>query len=276
MALKWHIVVGLILVSRVAYGQFTLYISAIQTNQPDSTSIVAIDSGEITSILLHPKTGILTYTKTRNSETILYNYNFETKDASQLFAHAGTITSLQLFPDEKHFSFLTENTKGPKDLINLSIDGRIHKEIRSGLSWESFIWIDDNSLLYLESGEPNTLNLMTMRPIRQSLIAKNISATLVRVSTPLSLYFVHKLSVDTWSLKKVGTDGSIRIIADTLPEADVFCVAGNTIYLESEGIIYRLQNDQWIEMTRQFQGKKIVAFQMNNFANKIAVLASGK
>ena len=116
---------------------------------------------------------------------------------------------------------------------------------------------------------------MAMRPVKQLPIAKNVGLTLARVSNPLALYFVHKLSVDTWSLKQVAMDGSIKIITDTLPEADLFYVNTSGIYLEQEGVIYQLRNNQWKEMSKQFQGKEVIAFQISDAGNKIAILVSG-
>lgn len=202
---------------------FRLFLA--QSENPAMESVLQIDStnGIVGGPVFHPMHPVLYYSK--NAE--IFSFNIESGESKVLFTSAEPVYSLRLTPDGKTITFLD---RLPGDEVKrIALTGAPQTSAKMGTSIDNYTWIDDNNLLVIEPGKPNSLQLVTLRPFRQIAVAKHVGRTLTRIPGALSLAFVHKLSVDSWSIKTIGSDGSISILAETLPESEVFTITSKGI-----------------------------------------------
>lgn len=230
---------------------FRLFLTDLEN--PAIESVLQIDStnGIVGGPVFHPTHAVLYYSK--NAEIL--SFNTESGERKVLFTSDAPVHSLRLTPDGKTITFLD---RLPGDEIKrITLAGAPQTSAKTATSIDNYTWIDDNNLLVIEPGKPNSLQLVTLRPIRQSVVARHVGRTLTRIPGALTFTFVHKLSVDSWSIKAIGSDGSISILAETLPESEVFTITSKGVpvaFYEKQLHRYNDRTNDWTPTAVRIDG----------------------
>jgi hypothetical protein len=214
----------------------------------------------------------LRYTKA-GSEVIAYD--FATKTRKSLILSGKRLAQIHITPDHKFISALRD-AGDSQAIVKFPITGGEPVTVVAGLTIENYTWLDDNSLLLVEPGTPNSLHLMTLRPQKKVQVALNVGSTLVRSESQKSFAFVHKLSVDTWSIKVLSSDGNINIAAETLPESEIFTMLSNGDFLMvSEGNLFCLKDKSrfWKEVTQEELAGEIIQIRADESGKKVVLIA---
>jgi hypothetical protein len=183
------------------------------------------------------------------------------------------LSAINLTPDHRFISSLM-HTNGVISLVTFPLSGGPPVTILNDIKIENYIWLDDNSLIIVEPGQPNSMHLLTLRPQKKIPVAVNVGQTLVRSEKLKSYAFVHKISVDTWNIKILKPDGNIEIAMTTLPESEIFTILPDGNYLMvSEGILYGSSAKHWQEVSGQ-ETESLLQILANESKTKLAVIAS--
>jgi hypothetical protein len=219
--------------------------------------------------LFHPTVPVLYYISRSANTSEIRSYNHSTRHDSTIRTHPNTASRLHITPDSGLLTFLSPD-KGEMIVHPLKTGVSPRKPI-AGLSVENYCWIDDNSMLVIQSGDPNTLNLVTLRPRKIQPVVKHVGQMIQRTSHILA--FVHKLSVDSWSIKKLTSDGKISILSETFPGAEIFAVtADEKVMMAFEDKLYWLTGSgDWKEI-KSFPHSEIKSIGLNATGDKLFVL----
>jgi hypothetical protein len=220
---------------------FRLFIAELESSDP--TRLIDSTAGPVAGPAFHPELPIVYYSK--GNEIIAYNV--ETEQRNILFAAKTSVHGLRITPDGRTLTYMEKVPA--RELKRISVNGG-GAQTSSVIAFpvENYIWMDDNNLLAVEPGSPNALHLFTLRPSRQVVIARHIGNTLTRYPKTLSFAFVHKLSVDSWSIKTIGPDGSISILTESLPESELFAISASGMpvsYYEGQLHRFNKRTQSW-------------------------------
>ncbi len=229
---------------------FRLFLADLE-NTTESVLLIDSTAGIVAGPVFDPRLPILYYSKGKE----IIAFNIESGERNLVFKSDGPVHALRITPDGKTLTFLAHLPGN--ELKRFALNGGAPAPLAIRNPVENYIWIDDNNLLVIEPGKPNTLQLITLRPFRQMTVAKHVGVTLTKVPAMTSFAFVHKLSVDSWSIKTIGTDGSISILAETPPESDVFAITSTgtpVAFYESQLHRYNKHTNDWTPIPTRIQG----------------------
>lgn len=230
---------------------FKLYVA--EMNNASVTSVQLVDSanGSVAGPVFHEETPVIYYAKGND----IIGFDLSTGERAVVFTSNARVVGLRLMSDGKSLTFMDQL---PSDnLRRITVEGGPDPSIKLQSPVENYLWMDDNNLLAVAPGNPNALNLMTVRPQRQISVGRHVGRTLTRDRKSGSFAFVHKLAVDSWSIKVIAQDGSVSIVAETLPEADIFSftAAGIPIaWYEGQLHRYEAKSGRWIACEGDFTG----------------------
>lgn len=273
------LIVALILVCTacVAKGQHRLLLFdiALQRNNSQVSKPIVVDSLNVSENIpvFSPTSPMLFYLKKVEGGSEIFAFDYQSEKNESIITSTETLSALQLTPDGKFFSCLSTGAGGVVSLIKFPVEGGESSIVLEGLKIENYFWMDDNVLLIIQSGKPNSLGLLTLRPKKQIPIAQHVGATLAKASKMNTYAFVHKLSVDSWSIKIIQPDGSISILAETLPDAEVFTMTpeGALIQFREEKIHILWPGDKkWTVLVNQLG--EVPGLSVNNAGDRMAVL----
>jgi hypothetical protein len=219
--------------------------------------------------LFHPTAPILYYISRSENTSDIRSYSYNTRNDSTILRHPHRASRLHITSDNGQITFLSRDN-GEMILHPLKQGVQPRKPL-AGLSVENYCWIDDNSMLVIQSGDPNTLNLVTLRPRKIQPVVKHVGPILQRTSHILA--FVHKLSVDSWSIKKLTSDGRISILSETFPGAEIFAISDDEkVMMAYEDKLYCLTGSgNWKEV-KSFAHSEIKSIGLNATGDKLFVL----
>jgi hypothetical protein len=219
--------------------------------------------------LFHPTASVLYYISRSAPTSDIRSYNYYTRKDSTILRHPSEATRLHITPDNGLITFLSRHEN--ELIVHPLKAGTPARKPITGLTIENYCWIDDNSMLVIQSGDPNTLNLVTLRPRKIQPVVKHVGQMLQQTSHVLA--FVHKLSVDSWSIKKLTSDGKISILAETFPGAEIFAINNHEkVMMAFEGKLYCLTSSgDWKEV-KSFPHSEIKSIGMNASGDKLFVL----
>ena len=219
--------------------------------------------------LFHPTSPVLYYISRSENTSDIRSYSYDTRNDSTILRHPHTASRLHITTDNSQVTFLSRD-KGEMTFHPLKPGIQPRKPL-AGLSMENYCWIDDNSMLVIQSGDPNTLNLLTLRPRKIQPVVKHVGPILQRTSHLLA--FVHKLSVDSWSIKKLTSDGRISILSETFPGAEIFAISDDgKVMMAYEDKLYCLaRSGDWKEV-KSFAHSQIKSIGLSATGDKLFVL----
>ena len=231
---------------------FRLFMVELENKSAEPIHLIDSTVGPVTGPVFHPEHPIIYYSK--GNEIIAYNT--ETQQRNILFATTTSIHGLRITPDGRTLTYMEKVPT--RELKRFSSGGGgVQTPHAIAVPIENYIWIDDNNLLGIEPGTPNALHLVTLRPARQVVVARHVGNTLTRFPKMLSFAFVHKLSVDSWSIKTIGPDGSISILTETLPESELFALLSSGVpvsYYEGQLHQFNKRTQAWEQIELPISG----------------------
>lgn len=270
----------------VSYGQalnkLIVFNFSVVDKVPAMKDAMVISDSVFAEALFHHEKPQLYLVKSRGKDSCtVFTSDLSDKSVSKFISTSTAVSHLQFTPDKKSISCLISLGMNGNALIQYALLDKKQSFLTEHIHWESYVWIDDNSLLATVAGDPNTLTLQTLRPKREMPIAKNVSESMHRIYNLPSVYFIHKLSVDYWSIKKVKPDdGRIITVTQTLQDEETFALTPQGYLLMSTGnkLFYydEKRNSGWKELaiatTISFSG--IVKIAVNANGDKIALVVT--
>lgn len=218
------------------------------SNEVIADSMIRTSEG----IFFDPTDPVVYYSKREQSRWQIVSFNFQSGEKKLLTETQERLADPRLTPDKKFISCIVGEKK---QLRKFSLASGQWSLAYADTPVDRHLWMDDNALLLISPGDPNQLQLVTLRPRKNIPVALNVGRELQQSNDFMA--FVHKLSVDSWSIKRINKDGSIQIVAETLPEADQFALLpdGRIIMLSEAHIFGYRPATQWrefsIESTRR-------------------------
>jgi hypothetical protein len=217
----------------------------------------------------HPTDPVLYFTRAYPDSTIVFSFNYQSGSRETLIRSYDQLTHPRITPDKKFLSCLNND-----NLVKYPIGGGKSVNVYNDTKLENYLWLDDNALLIIESGDPNTLQLLNLRPKNFTAVARHVGSVLQQSGK--SFAFVHKLSVDSWSVKRINPNGRIEIIAETLPESEFFALAPDgKILMVSEAKLFGYRpSSEWNELSLESkkQYKHIRSIGLNPGGDKLFIL----
>ena len=246
-----------------------LYMTDLNNDGTRQVRLTDSTAGPIAGPVFHWENPTVYYGKRNEIITL----DLRTGERAVLFTSDKPVIALRLTTDGKALTFL-DNVPS-NELRRISAKGVEMSSLQIRSSVENYIWIDDNNLLAIEPGKPNTMHLITLRPFKKMVVARHIGNTLAHDPKTGSFVFVHKLAVDSWSLKTIGSDGNISILAETLPESEVFGLtqSGAPIaYYDGKLHRYNERTSTWTAFDMEIPGT-IMSMQISPQGQKLAFWA---
>lgn len=250
MAVRAGVMIWFLSVASLAAAQnFTLSVFDFNWSGKElslSNEIVADSAASIgDGISFHPTDPLVYYSKQSGSRWELIAFNFRDGNKTVVTESDEFLAEPRLMPDKKHISCIVG---AKRELRKFAFASSQWSPVFGDSPVDGYAWMDDNALLIISPGDPNQLQLVTLRPKKAIPIAQHVGRELQQSKETFA--FVHKLSVDSWSIKRINADGSIEIVAETLPEADLFALApgGKVLMLSEDHIFGYSPATQW----RQF------------------------
>jgi hypothetical protein len=225
--------------------------------------------------LFHPNKPLLYYSKSNAGQSLINLYDVG-KQKYRTVQSGGMVVQPKFSPDGKFFSFITASTSGDNELRIHSLVDSLSKPKVYSIKAENYQLMDDNNVLIVEAGEPNSLQLVSLRPTRKTPVAKNVSTVLKQLNGN-AFGFIHKLTADSWSIKRINSNGRVELITETLPDAESFDItAKQDIIMASENKLYILRPGtiDWkeIPVSLSINIHEIIAFDVDSSDSKIALL----
>jgi hypothetical protein len=252
-----------------------LFVAAMTGGEIPAVPLVVVDSVSPADEdpAFHPGLPLMFYLKERDRGSEVMSFDYQTSESRSIALLPFHAKSLCVLPDGSAVSFLSKDMNGKSEFMKYSLKDSSISTIAGNINWENYYWMDDNNLIVIEEGKPNQLSLFTLRPRRQIAIAQHVGKALAYSKKTGSFAFVHKLSVDTWTIKLINSDGSVTILAPTLPEAEVLTLAPDgtpfTIY---EGQIRFLSGSRWRNVPELPAGGSLKRIRINVSGEIMAIL----
>ncbi len=200
--------------------------------------------------------------------------NYETREQKPVHHGSGTPSAIRIHPGGKSISCLVR-ADSRSTLLQIPTDGGNVKTTELPVSTSNFMWLDDNNIFIIREGKPNTLELMTLRPQRSTPVSQHVAGSLAKAADEGSFAFIHKLSVDSWSIKTVRTDGSIKILAESLPETEVFTLTRDGAPLsvtDNKLLLFERKRNEWRELPNGNVTGNVLYMEFNPYQDKLALL----
>lgn len=191
----------------------------------------------------HPTEPLLVFVAKAGNEFEVRTYNYLTRETKGLLKSKDPIKLPQITPDLKFISYL-RSVGGKFHLVKRSLKEGTESTINTTLALSGYCWIDDNSMLATVDGNPNTLQLVTIRPFKSMVVAQHVSNVIQK--NKQHFVFLHKLSVASWSMKRVDQSGKIEIVASAVPDSEVYALTpeGSVLQIDGENRLALLSGSQ--------------------------------
>lgn len=279
----WHAFLLFLFSASCSFGQsrLLLFNLTVKDNRPQLSNGTLVDehlkAGE--APVFDPEKSLLYFISDGNT---IERFAYDSLTKTTVSQSGLPISRLSITPDQKFISAIQTNEAGSSGMVKFSMDGGNLSVIIPSVTFSNYAWVTDNSLIVLVPGEPSTLQLYNIRPKREMFIAKNVGQCLQRFFNTPSVSFVHKLSVDYSSIKKIkADDGRIVIITDTLPDQDVFTWTPDEKLIMTDGdkLFYydaKPNASTWKELKIDHPKplRKITAIAVSPAGDKVALVVS--
>ncbi len=230
MALKAAVLTAFLLAGFASFAQrSTLILADLSIKDASVSNTIMVDSADIIDGASFDATdSVLYYARRKGKEWELIAFRIPTGSHDILLTSPERIAYPRNTPDGKFISFLAGESGR---LVKFSPSAK-NTFVLHDASLDNYIWVDDNAALVILRGDPNQLLLVTLRPKKVMAVAQHVGREMQRSGKIIA--FVHKLSVDSWSLKKVNPNGSIDILKETMQDSDLFTIAKERVLMINE------------------------------------------
>ncbi|HYF68594.1 MAG TPA: WD40 repeat domain-containing protein [Ohtaekwangia sp.] len=278
----WQVLLLFLFSASCCLGQskLLLFTLAVKDNRPQLSNGTLVDEHLKASEtpVFDPKKPSLYFISEGDA---IVGFDYDSLKKTTLTKSGVPISRLSITVDQKFISAIQTDQVGSSALVKFSLDGGDQTAIIPSITFSNYAWVTDNSLIVLVPGEPNTLQLYNIRPKRGMIIAKNVGQCIQRFFNTPSVSFVHKLSVDYSSIKRIkADDGRIVIITDTLPDQEVFAWTPEERLIMTDGdkLFYydRNRSSSWKEISVDHPTPlgKITGIAVSPAGDKIALAVS--
>lgn len=252
-----------------------IYSASFDPEKNAITETVLLDSltGEKYAYVVHPAKPVLYLFRKEEAGTVIETLDTESHKRSILYESREPLAMPRVAPDGSSITFFTASGV----MVRLGLPALKMSSITPLLpasSIENYLWMDENTLLATVAGRPNSLNLLTLRPSRVLPVSQHVGSTLTTAGAG-SFAFVQKISVDTWVIKQILPDGSIKIITETIPESELFTIsASGKILMISENQLFLLRGKSWQKTAMNSPGKNLKEISFNGDGTRLFILVS--
>ena len=230
----------------------------------------------------HPDKPLVYYASAdQEGRTDILVYNYKTREIKKITGTREREYSPTVTPDKKFISCIIQRDSGQQDLGKYPIDGGEPIIIVNTLKIGYHAWADENNLCMFVLGEPNTLNSYSTSEKRGFIITDSIGRSIHRVPRSSLISFVDKGRSGKWIIRKISLeDGSIEVVAETLPQREdlAWTSNGNILMSDGEKIFFLKpgKKARWKEAENQSQVtlKSITRLAVSNDGTKLAVVVS--
>jgi hypothetical protein len=267
----------------ITSAQATLYVMDMENASgtaklanPGKIDSIAIASPS--SAVFHPNLPELIYIGKNGNDFFVASYNLKTQATSLLLQTEEPISLLRMVPGGKSISFTLEVGGGRKQLTIFDLVSKKTTTKTDLGNIENYIWIDDNSILAVRGGDPNGLHLLTLRPKREIPVAQHVGAHLTQAGSNRVFAFIHKLSVDSWSIKTLDGSGQVQLLTETIGESEVLTLTPQSkVLMAEENRLFQFMPtspDSWTEVALPVRVGSILGLSTDATGQKIAITAT--
>lgn len=184
----------------------------------------------------HPDKPVIYYSAAdAEGRTDLLEYTITNKQVRPITRTPEREYSPTLTPDKKFISCIIQRDNGAQDLGNYPVDGGEPVVLIDHLIVGYHAWMDKKNLLLFVLGDTLSLRTYNLDTKKDVIVAKSIGRSLHRIPNTNAMSFVHKTSAEEWFIKKLNENGSIEIIASTLPAREDLAWTSDGKILMSDG-----------------------------------------
>ncbi len=226
-----------------------------------------------------PDTPLVYYTSADSGgRTDIMTYNYVARKTKNLTNTGEREYSPTVTPDKGFVSCIVQRDNGAQDLGKYPVKGGNPVVLVNNLTIGYHAWVDGDNIVVFVLGEPNTLRWISLKDKRDTILAENIGRSLHVIPTSGDISFVHKVSADTWLIKKIDRQTrKISTLGETIPgrEDMTWTPDGRIVMSDGEKLFY-LQPAGWTEMKVRSATslKGITRIAINGKGDKIAVVVA--
>lgn len=212
----------------------------------------------------------------------LKQYNYKTNITKNITTTNEREYSPTLTPDKKYLSCIIQRDNGAQDLGKYPLESGDPIVLIDNLTVGYHVWADNSHVALFILGKdaaPNTLHYLQLPTKKDTILAENIGRSLHKVPNENAITYVHKISENTWVIKKLNTNTlQSKTLASTLPGKEDITWTMSGILLSSDGSkLYQLSGTEWKEIVLKetipaFKG--ITRLAISSKGDKLAVVVS--
>lgn len=212
----------------------------------------------------------------------LKQYNYKTNITKNITTTNEREYSPTLTPDKKYVSCIIQRDNGAQDLGKYPLESGDPIVLIDNLTVGYHVWADNSHVALFILGKdaaPNTLHYLQLPTQKDTILAENIGRSLHKVPNENAITYVHKISENTWVIKKLNTNTlQSKTLASTLPGKEDITWTMSGILLSSDGSkLYQLSGTEWKEIVLKetipaFKG--ITRLAISPKGDKLAVVVS--
>jgi hypothetical protein len=211
--------------------------------------------------------------------TEIMQYDYQRNVTRQLTETPEREYSPTVTPDKKFFSCIIQRDNNAQDFGKYPVNGGQAEVIIDNLIVGYHAWFDENNILLFVLGQPNTLRWYSSVDKHDKILRENIGRSLHKIPGENAVSFVEK-GKGEWTIKKVKANGSIEIIAPTLPGREdlTWTPDGKILMSDGEQLFYWLpgKSKSWepLMWPEGFRPKGITRLAVNASGTKLALVVS--
>ncbi|HNR74937.1 MAG TPA: hypothetical protein PKH83_08900 [Cyclobacteriaceae bacterium] len=233
----------------------------------------------------HPDEPVIYYASfNEQGRSDIKSYNYETQIRSQVTETSEREYSPTLTPDKTGISCIIQRDNGAQDLGKYSLEGKDPYVIIDSLVVGYHVWADNSHLALFvlgKDGSPNTLHYLRLPTQEDTILADNIGRALHRIPNERAISFVHKVTADTWQIKKLDLETmQVSVIVNTLPGQEDIAWLPDGRLITSDGtklfVLHPRKEKTWSEVTVANSSllKGITRLAVSTKGDKLAVVVS--
>ena len=213
----------------------------------------------------------LLYASTRDGQTDVIKYEFETGEKTWLTSTEGGEYSPTIMPDEKYFSAINLKPDGEQLMWKYPIEGGEPEVIVPEAVIGYYTWYDAKTVYAFVLGNPATLVKFDIEKGSSEKIASNIGRSIHKIPKLNAVSFVDKSNPDEWMVRYYNPDlGTITTLVPTYPETEDMCWTPDGQIVMGKGNMVGL-----FDIDTRSWNKPISVFKQEGTISRIAVSPTG-
>jgi hypothetical protein len=154
----------------------------------------------------HPDLPVVYYSSFNDDgRSDIKSYDYKVKNTKSITETPEREYSPTVTLDKRYLSCIIQRDNGAQDLGKYPIDGGEPVVIIDNLTVGYHVWGDNSHLGLFVLGTPNSLHYVLLPMKKDTVLAKDIGRSLLRVPGESSISFVHKITEKDWVIKKFNT-----------------------------------------------------------------------